>query len=358
MSFFSFYNIEIAGMAAAVPAQEIQVDSFKLVFGEETVERFKKNVGVHSFHRVLKGQTAGDLGYAAAQELMERLSFDRSKIGLLSFVSLSQDYLRPATACVLQYRLGLGSGCTAFDIGMGCSGFVYGLQITASVMQNSNIEWALMLCCESANQLMYPEDRSTAMLIGDAGTAILLHKAEGRQIKGLLGTDGQFYRAAIVPAGGFRHREAPKPPFVSEDGEYRTNYHYLMNGLDIFTYSMTDIPRAINRFLELSETDINDYDSLLLHQANQMIVSRLARKLKYKAGDVPISLDRFGNTSSAAIPLTLCSAYPKERATRKILACGFGTGLSFGVSSFELDAAHIFPIIETEERFDDGLIRE
>lgn len=357
MSFFSFDNIEIAGIAAAVPKQEIRVDDFFHVFGEEIVERFKKNVGVHSFRRALNGQTAGDLGYSAAEELLDKLSFDKGKIGLLTFVSLSQDYFRPATACVLQYRLGLNSGCTAFDIGMGCSGFVYGLQVTSSIMQNSDIEWALMLCCESANQLMYPKDQSTAMLVGDAGTATLLHKTEEHHIRGLLGTDGKYYQAAIVPAGGFRHREVSKEEFISDEGICRTNYHYLMNGLDIFSYSMLDIPKAIGEFLHISGTEVNDYDSLLLHQANQMIVSRLARKLKYKAGDVPISLDRFGNTSSAAIPLTICDTYAECDFKRNLLCCGFGTGLSFGVTSFELDTSRVFPIIETEEIFEDGLIR-
>ena len=357
MSYFSFDNIEIAGVSAAVPAQEITVDSFKQVFGEDIVERFKSNVGVKSFRRVLKDQTASDLGYVAAEDLLKKLSFDRRNIGLLTYVSLSQDYLRPATACVLQYRLGLESSCAAFDIGMGCSGFVYGLQVTSSVMQNSDIEWALMLCCESANQLMYPKDRSTAMLIGDAGTAILLHKAEGHCIRGLLGTDGKYYQAAVVPAGGFRHRDAPSGEFKNEEGICRTNYHYLMNGLDIFSYSVSDVPKAISEFLRLSDTDINDYQALLLHQANQIIISRLIRKLGYKSGDVPVSMDRFGNTSSAAIPLTVCSAYADCKLKKKAIACGFGTGLSYGVTSFDLDTRNVFPIIETEETFDDGLIR-
>lgn len=356
MSFFFFDNIEIAGVAAAVPEKTVEVDSFIPTFGEETVRRFEEKVGVQRFHRAAEGQTASDLGFAAANELFDKLAFDREKIGLLTFVSLSQDYLRPATACVLQYRLGLPNSCTAFDIGMGCSGFVYGLQITSSMMQNSDTEWALMLCCETANQLMYPQDQSTAMLVGDAGAAVLLHKCGDHSIRGLLGTDGAHYRAAIVPAGGFRHREVSRDAFTTEDGVCRTNYHYLMDGVDIFTYSMSNIPKAIQEFLSLTGTAVEDYDSLLLHQANKMIVSRLVRKLEPNAVDVPISLDRYGNTSSVAIPLTLCDAYAGNGGVRRVLACGFGTGLSFGVTAFEVDSSVVFPIIETAEVFDDGLI--
>ena len=130
-----------------------------------------------------------------------------------------------------------------------------------------------------------------------------------------------------------------------------------MNGLDIFSYSMSNIPKAIDEFLCLSNTVINDYDALLLHQANQIIISRLVNKLGYKKGCVPISLDKFGNTSSAAIPLTICDAFSKCEGKKRIIACGFGTGLSYGVTSFELNFDKVFSIIETDEVFDDGLIK-
>ena len=359
ISYYSFNNIEIAGIAAAVPTQKVNVDSFIPLFGEDTVEKFKTNVGVLGYHKSREGQTASDLGLCAAENLLSKLEFDRKRIGLLAFVSLSQDYFRPSTACVLQYRLKLDNSCTAFDIGLGCSGFAYGLQITSSMMQNSDVEWALMLCCDTASQVMYHKDKATAMLIGDAGTAILLHKTTeeyAHSIHGLLGTEGEYYKACIVPAGSFRHRNVSKEEFIDENDLCRTNYHYLMSGIDVFSFAITTLPTAFKHFFELTKTQIDSYDSLILHQANKMIIQRLVKKLKCNI-DAPISLDRYGNTSSPSIPLALCDAYANENKKRKILSCGFGTGLSYGITSFELDTGNVFPVVETDEVFEDGLIK-
>lgn len=357
MSFFSFNNIGIEGMAAAVPSNTVNIDDFSSAFGREAVEKFKLNVGVHKIRRALPGQTASDLGAVAAEDLFTKLNFDRTSIGILVFTSLSQDYLRPATSCVLQYRLGLEKKCAAFDVGMGCSGFTYGLQVASAMLQNSTEEWALLIISDTAGQLMFPRDKSTVMLIGDAGTAVILHKKKESSVRSLLGTDGAYYSAAIVPAGGFRNRDVSKESFVTEDGIERSNYHYLMNGMDIFSFATSEIPRAFNDFFAFTNTAIDDYDSLVLHQANKMIINRLRKKLKAENLEMPMSLDCFGNTSSASIPLSLCREYGNRNdGKRSIICCGFGTGLSYGIASFDIDLNKVFPVIETDEIFEDGLI--
>lgn len=358
MSFFEYENIEIAGMSAAVPSQIVSVDKYAPIFGEKSVERFKQTTGVHQYHKALPDQAPSDLAFAAAEELFEKLGFNRKKIGLLTFVSLSQDYLRPATACVLQYRLNLSNDCTAFDVGMGCSGFTYGLQVAASMMQNSDIEWALLLCAETPTRLVYPTDKSTVMLVGDAGTAILLHKKLGHAMKALLGTDGSLFGAAIIPAGGFRNRDVSKRTFIDSEGIERTNYHYYMSGIDVFAYSMSDIPKAFKEYFKRTEEKIDDYDHLLLHQANKTIITQLAKKIKAPIEMVPISIGKFGNTSSAAIPLAMCDSFAGTKGKSRILSCGFGTGLSYGIASFSIDKSYILPIIETENVFKDNLIKE
>ena len=140
MAFFSTSGIGIAGIACAVPDNYVTVDSFIPTFGEEVVAKFKAGVGIQGMYRALPEQTAGDLAYAAAENLFSHIPVDREKIGALILVTQSGDYRRPATACVLQHRLGLPNTCAAMDVGLGCSGFVYGLQTAMSMMASSDME--------------------------------------------------------------------------------------------------------------------------------------------------------------------------------------------------------------------------
>ena len=140
MAFLFSDGIAIAGIASAVPDNEVTVESFQSVFGEEIPAKFTASTGIKAMYKALPEQTAGDLAYAAAENLFSHIEIDREKIGALLFVTQSPDYRRPATACVLQHRLGLSLDCAAMDIGLGCSGFIYGLQTAMSLMRDSDME--------------------------------------------------------------------------------------------------------------------------------------------------------------------------------------------------------------------------
>ena len=178
MAFFHFDNIRIAGVASAVPTRRVTVESFADCFGNETVEKFSKMTGVKEFRKTLEHQTASDLGFAAAAELLSKKNINRDEIGALVFIAHSVDYRRPATACVLHKRLGLSKDCASFDIGLGCSATVYGLQVVGSMIANSDITKALLITGESLTKMVNPGDKSVAMLFGDGGSAILLEKKE------------------------------------------------------------------------------------------------------------------------------------------------------------------------------------
>lgn len=359
MPYFNFNNIKISALCSALPTEKVSVESFKPRFGDEAVDKFSKMTGVRETRKAAEHQTASDLGFAAAEKILTERNIDRGEIGALVFGAHSTDYRRPATACVLHKRLGLSKECAAFDISLGCSAFVYCVQTAAAMMQCSDIDKALVIVGETMTKMVNPDDRSTAMLFGDGGAAALLEKTEDdSDIKALLRTDGSGYKAIVAPAGGFRNMDAPRDIIMWPDGNPRTLYNINMNGTDVFSFTITDVPRTVKDFLKKSDTTVDDYDCFAFHQANKFIHKQLMKKLKVEPGKMPLCIDKFGNTSAPAIPLVLCDAYGDADDNKDInaLMCGFGVGLSWGVLSAKLNTGDIFPIIETDEYFEEGLI--
>ena len=355
MSVFMSEGIGIAGMACAVPKNHVTVDSFIPVFGEEVTSKFTAGTGIKEMYKALPEQTASDLAVAAAEELFSHIGTDRKEIGALIMVTQSPDYRRPSSASIVQKRLGLPVDCSCMEINLGCSGFVYGLQTAMSLMNSSDIQYALLLMGETASKLVDPKDRSIVMMYGDAGAAVLLTRQPEAKTTTLLRSDGNRFKAIVLPAGGFRDMYPGRERFVCSDGIERSLYDIFMDGTSVFSFSITDVPQALKDYLAITNTTVADYDTFVFHQANQFIINQLIRKLKLPKDCVPVSLDRYGNTGGISIPLTLCDAFGKESAGRKkLLMCGFGIGLSWGVSNTEIDTDKIYPVIETEDYYAEG----
>lgn len=361
MALFQFKNIKISCVAAAVPTQVVKGEDFFDQFGEEAVRKFQESTGVKQFRKTKEHQTASDLCYASAENILNTKGVERDEIGALVFIAHSTDYRRPATACVLHKRLGLGKDCVTFDISLGCSAFVYGLNVVCSMMQSSNINKALLLCGETLTKMTNPKDKSVAMLFGDGGSAVLLEKTEEEcSINGILKTDGSGYKAIIAPAGGFRNMNATKEEFTWSDGNVRTLYNTTMQGEDVFSFTISDVPRTIKQFLSETETTVDDYDCFAFHQANKFISQMLCKKIKVSPDKMPLCLDRFGNPSAPAVPMVMCDTYGNadEDKILNFLMCGFGVGLSWGVCSAKINVKDILPIIETDEIFEEGIINK
>lgn len=358
MANFSFDGIAITGISTAVPKNIRKSMDFASKYGEESIQKYIDMTGIESVRVADKNQTVSDMGYVAAENLFSQKNINRDEIGLLVFGAHSQDYRRPATACVLHKRLSLPKNCAAFDVSLGCSAFVYTIQIAASMMKSSNINKALVIVGETVSKLANPEDRSVSMLFGDAGCAILLEKDDKTSISGNLFTDGTGYKAIVAPAGGFRNLEASNEEFSFPDDVKRNLYNVWMDGTSVFSFTISDVPKAIKDYLEVNNKTVEDFDYFIMHQANRYIHKQLSRKLKMPMEKMPMSLDRYGNTSAASIPLTLCDAFGNEKENRKIsfLSFGFGVGLRWGVLATEIETKNIFPIIETDDYFKEGLI--
>ena len=303
MPFFSFDNIAISGISTAVPKIIRRSTDFVSEYGEDAIEKYIKATGIKEAHVSSKNQTGSDLGFVAAENLIKQKNINREEIGLLIFGAHSVDYRRPATACVLHKRLNLSESCAAFDVNLGCSVFVYTMQIAASMMQNSDIQKAIVITGETATKNANPRDKSVSMLFGDAGCAILLEKKKAK-MSGSLYTNGKGYKAIIAPAGGFRNLDAPKTEFVFSDGIVRNLYNVWMDGTEVFTFTITAVPKAIRAYWETTGSGVDSYDYFILHQANKFIQRQLVKKLNLPEEKVPMSYDRYGNTTAASIPLT------------------------------------------------------
>lgn len=360
MSFFSFNKIKVSGIACAVPSNEVKTESYKPVFGDEEVEKFMDMTGVRASRRTSEHQTASDLGYRAAKELLAKKNIDVNEIGALIFSSHSPDYRRPATAFVLQYRLGVPKEAVCYDISLGCSSLVVGMQTLASIMGTCDMKYGLLFVGDTAGKSVCPTDRSSAMLFGEAGAVMLLEKTgnDKDRINALIRSDGSGFRYMIVPGGGYRNLHASEELVMCEDGNERSLMNSFIQGTAVFTFTIFDVPRLIKDFFAQTGTSPYDYDCYAFHQANLYILKQIAKKTKIPFDRMPITLDRYGNTSGASAIMSLCDRYAlsTEKKTLKIMACGFGIGISLGATSFELNTDDILPVFEDDSIYEDGLI--
>ena len=360
MAFFEFKNIKVAGVACAVPKNEIKTESYKPVFGDEEVEKFMAMTGVKASHRTLEHQTCSDLGYRAARELLAHKGVKPEEIGTLLFSSHSPDYRRPSTAFVLQHRLGVPEEAVCYDISLGCSSLVVGMQTMASIMSTSDMRYGLLFVGDTAGKSVNPHDRSSAMLFGEAGAVMLLEKTQNDadQIKALVRSDGSGYKYMIIPGGGYRNLHASEEVVMCADGNERSLMNSFIQGTSVFTFTIFDVPRLIKDFWKQTATGPDDYDCFAFHQANLYILKQIAKKTKIPFDRMPITLDSYGNTSGASAIVSLCDVYGagNDNKTIKVMACGFGIGISLGATSFEINTDDILPIMEDDEIYTEGLI--
>jgi len=360
MAYFKFKNIRVAGVACAVPVNEVKTETYKPLFGDEEVEKFMEMTGVRASHRTTEHQTCSDLGFRAASELLVKKGVEPNEIGALIFASHSPDYRRPSTAFVLQYRLGIPKEAVCYDISLGCSSLVVGMQTVASIMNTGDVKKALLVVGDTAGKSVYPEDRSSAMLFGEAGAVMLLEKTddENDQINALVRSDGAGFKYMIVPGGGYRNLHASEEVVMCEDGNPRTLMNSFIQGTSVFTFTIFDVPRLIKDFFVQTETTPDYYDCFAFHQANLYILKQIAKKTKIDFERMPITLDRYGNTSGASAIVSLCDRYGNDTENKKIkvMSCGFGIGISLGATSFEINTDDILPIYEDDQVFEEGLI--
>ena len=351
MAFLEFKNVRIAGISAGVP--ENVVSNFTLKSGEDisadySPEAFVETTGVKE-RRCSETLTTSDLCFAAAEHLIAELGWEKKEIEALVFVSQTADYVFPATACILQDKLGLPSECYAEDIALGCSGWVYGLSNVAALMANGMIKKAFLLAGDAKKRSKMKRDP----LFGDAGTVTAIEYSEGSKgFKFHFGTDGSGYDAIIMPDGGSRNQVSLSSFELHEyEGKMMHSLQSHMKGMDVFSFGITTAPKSIKKIGEHYGFDYLEADYYIFHQANMKMNNQIVKKLRLDPEKVPSCMYQFGNTSSASIPLTIVSQLKNkfEGKTTKFICCGFGVGLSWGTVAFETENIVVSQLVNVKD---------
>lgn len=349
MADIRFENVGIKAIAACVPSKIEYNKDLGYLIPEEEIEKTINSIGIKERRIADKDVCSSDLCYKAAEKLIADNEIDKASIDALIFVSQTSDYHQPATACILQNKLGLNKSTLCFDVNLACSGYVYGLSIAYSFATQMGCNRVLLLVGETMSKITSDYDKESKPLFGDAGTATLVEKGGYGNAIFSLNTDGSGSDVMIIPAGGFRNPSSKEAFDVTEDknGNKRNDYQFRMDGMDVFNFGMREEPKDIKHLLSLAELTMDDIDLLIYHQANKFMTDFFTKRLKFSTDKTPYSLDRFGNTSSASIPLTVVSELKSKYPEReKVILSGFGAGLSWGSVLLNLKKCQISDLIE------------
>lgn len=350
MAYLEFKNVRIAGISAGVPKRKVCNLDIKDISADYDSAAFVETTGVLE-RRLDETLTTSDLCVAAAEKLISDLGWDKSEVEGVIFVSQTTDYYLPATACIVQDRLGLNRECYAEDIVLGCSGWVYGLSSLVSLMANGGIKKALLMAGDAKRHV-----ETNDPLFGFAGTVTALEYKEGADgFKFHFGTDGSGFDAIIIPDGGSRN-QVSENSFKDEliDGKHYNRMQTRMKGMDVFSFGISTAPKSVKKLAERFEFDYLDADFFVFHQANMKMNNMIAKKLKLPEEKVPSCMYHFGNTSSASIPLTIVTQLKgKCEDKAKFICCGFGVGLSWGTVAFDTDNIVLSDLVEVGEEIID-----
>ena len=345
--------MRVAGVAAAVPRNVVYTTDFDF-FTPEEAGVFNNTVGIKQRHIAPEDVCASDLCFAAAEQLLADLKWERESVDVLIFESVTGDYKTPPTSCLLQDRLGLSEDCFSIDIPMGCCGCMYAITTGGNLLSSGNAKRALLLVGDTALRMGSMKDKSRVPLFGDCGTAMALeYDPTASDIVVDFHTYGKGYEALMTPHGGFRH-PITKESFEYEDfgnGIVRAPMHTLINGMNVFSFAISKPPKSIEAFMaDYSIDKDNDVDYFLIHQANKMIVDRIVKKLKLPVEKVPYNLEEFGNLGGASIPSLMVTRLREQLMTgeKSLLMSSFGLGLTWGTMWMRMRPMVVSELIKVE----------
>ncbi len=318
----------IIGWGMAVP-ERILGNGDLAALVETSDEWIRQRTGIVERRIASDGETTFSLSLKAARAALEVADRDPAYLDLIIVATVTPDHAFPATACLLQDALG-ASKAAAFDLSAGCSGFVYSLALAADLLALGSYDRALVVGAETLSRITDWTDRSTCVLFGDGAGAVLLEAngAPGGILSSVLGSDGSGGNLLLLPAGGSAH------PASMETVSGRQ--HYLqMDGRQVFRFATRIMPEAVRAVLGQAGLQVQDVSLFLPHQANDRILQAAAKGLGVPEGRMFSNLARYGNTSSASIPIALCEAVQQGLIKRHdvIVCVGFGAGLTWAATA-------------------------
>lgn len=337
-------QVGVRAVSAWLPTEKLDMKSLIALYGEKAVREIMKTTGIEYVRVADAGMTSADMCQKAAVHLMAQEGIDKAEIDGLVFVSQTPDYILPSSSTCLQDRLGLSKDTVSMDIRYGCSGYVYGLFQAAAWIACGACRNVLVLAGDTNSRLINENDRSLKMVMGDAGTATLVSKGDA-PMGFLIHSDGSGAEKLMVPAGGFRTPHSAQTAELQwdEDHNGRTQNDMFMDGMAIFMFAVTKVPKNVNAVIEQMGWAKEEVGLYALHQANKFMVDYIGKKLKVASHLVPVNATSYGNTGPATIPLLLSDVCCREQYDlRKTVMSGFGVGLSWGSVAADLSQTHFY----------------
>ena len=318
-------KVKISSISYHLPQKTEGVDDLQRDNPDWDMPKLLEKTGIHTRHIASSDQTASDLAYIAAEQLLCDTQI-RNQIDLLILVTQSPDYLLPTSACILQDRLRLSQNCMAFDINLGCSGFVSALSIAGGLIESGVVNTGLILCADTYSKYIDKHDRACRPIFSDGAAAILVERTAIESIGPFdFGTDGSGFEHLIVRRGGARDpdKASDHPHPILE-----------MHGSDVFVFTMRVVPECVSKLLDRAGLTIDQIDLFIFHQASKLVIENLTRSLSLKPEKVFENYEFIGNTVSATIPIALNDAAGQGRLKdgNIVMLIGFGVGLSWAAT--------------------------
>ena len=324
----------IKAISYYLPERVVTNEDLVREFPEWDVEKVYNKVGVQERHLAGEAETAGDLAEKAALRLFEEYQVSPSDIDFLLLCSQSPDYRLPSTACILQDRLGIPTSAGAFDYDLGCSGCIYGMAVAKGLIAAGLASNVLLLTAETYTKYLHPDDKSNRTIFGDGAAACFISEEKGLAEIGdfVFGTDGSGAGNLIVKTQGARFPERTGLSTEDDDGHVNREDYLYMNGSAIFNFTLEQVPPMIKQLLEKSGLGKDDIDYYVFHQANKYMLSTLRKICGIPKDKFHIDLEHTGNTVSSTILISLkdCLDQSLIQPGMKVMASGFGVGLSYG----------------------------
>ncbi len=333
MGLIKFSGIGIKSLSATIPSTRVETIKQNAFFTEKQLTSFIETTGVKERRIAPYDVCSSDLCYDAAINLFNKTDINPNEIDALIFISQTPDYRVPGSSIILQDRLKLPKTTIAFDVNLTCSGYVYGLFLAYSLANISNFKNVLLLVGETLSKITSAKDNSTGLLLGDAGCATLITKDEkyGESFFSL-NTDGSNSDVVIIPGGGFRNMSSIDTITTKkhEDGSERNDEQIRMDGMEVFSFAVSEVPKDVKRLLTFAEKDVDAINKFVFHQANKYMMNVIAKKLKIDLTKMLYSIEKYGNTSGVSIPLTIVDQKKLISNNDILMLNAIGAGFSWG----------------------------
>jgi 3-oxoacyl-[acyl-carrier-protein] synthase-3 len=318
----------ITGWGMAVP--EKVLTNFDLAEMVETSDEWiRTRTGICQRHVAAPEDTTVTLAAEAALHALSMASLSPADLDLIIVSTSSPEHIFPATACLVQDRIG-AEKAGAFDLSAACSGFIYALNIATQGIRSGAYENVLVIGSETLSRLVNWKDRNTCVLFGDGAGAFVLQAGDepGGVLSSVMRSDGSGGDLLALPAGGSR---LPTSLETIANG-----LHYIhMDGREVYRFATRVMAQATKEVVERANLKVEDLQLIIPHQANQRIIEAAARGLNFPMERVMVNLDRYGNTSTASIPIATCEAVEQGRLKPgdQLVFVGFGAGLTWGAAA-------------------------